>query len=105
MRSRDTNQLPASADLVSVTDICRQFGVSHDWVYKWVVANAEQPLPFFRLGATHPIQKRGGAVLFRSSQKGEKQMVAYWLPTESLGAMEGGNDPWLVSGFKKDTCD
>jgi integrase len=50
MRSRDPNQLPASADLVSVTDICRQFGVSHDWVYKRVVANAEEPLPFFRLG-------------------------------------------------------
>src|SRR5258708_38631332 len=50
MRSRDTNQLPPSADLVSVTDLCRQFGVSHDWVYKRVAAKAEEPLPFLRLG-------------------------------------------------------
>src|SRR6266853_1533316 len=50
MRSRRANQLPASADLVSVTDLCHQFGVSHDWVYKRVAANAEEPLPFLRLG-------------------------------------------------------
>jgi integrase len=50
MESRDTNQLPPSADLASVTDLCRQFGVSHDWVYKRVAAKAEEPLPFLRLG-------------------------------------------------------
>jgi excisionase family DNA binding protein len=47
---RDTNQLPTFADLVSVTDLCTQFGVSRDWIYKRVADKAEDRLPFLRLG-------------------------------------------------------
>ena len=47
---RDTNQLPTFTDLVSVTDLCTQFGVSRDWVYKRVAAEAEDRIPFLRLG-------------------------------------------------------
>jgi integrase/predicted DNA-binding transcriptional regulator AlpA len=36
--------------LLKVGDLCRQFSVSRDWIYKRIGANALDPLPYIRLG-------------------------------------------------------
>src|SRR5258708_19709156 len=50
MTPRDTSPAPPPTDLLSVNDLSTQFGVSHDWVYKRVSANAKELLPFLRIG-------------------------------------------------------
>ncbi len=60
-----------SEPLLKVKDLCRQFGVSPDWVYKRVQPDAADPLPHVRLGQLLRFQQEEVARYIEARQVGK----------------------------------
>src|SRR5258708_9849100 len=71
MTPRDTSPAPPPTDLLSVNDLSTQFGVSHDWVYKRVSANAKELLPFLRIGRLIRFRREDMRSYLEVHQKGK----------------------------------
>ncbi len=50
MHDEDIHGLPEEHQLLTVTQVCRAFGVSRDWVYKHANTDTADALPCVRLG-------------------------------------------------------